>query len=331
MNATSDPCVSVVIPAYNAAAYIAEALASAQAQTLHDIEILVCDDASTDATAAIVAGIALNDPRVRYFLMPVNGGPSVARNLGFAKARGRWIALLDSDDAFVPERLERMVALAEAQQAILCSDNLMLEPIPATSEPHAMIPKSILMEPRPLELPEFIYRNVTDPVHPGLNFGFLKPIIRRDFLIANDLYYDETVRFAEDFALYLACFQAGATWWLMPEAGYRYRVRGDSITQIQTVHDLGVLRARLAALLIESLATNDPTLPSIIRRHKRVVDRCYHYRSFTDSVKSGEIRKASSELLSSPRAALLIAEEVLRQVPTIGAKLIKGGYFRTSS
>lgn len=328
---TTHPTVSVIVPAYNAAAYVGEALASAQAQTLADIEILVCDDASTDATGEVVAAVARADPRVRYLRLEVNGGPSAARNRGFDEARGRWLALLDADDVFVPERLERMLALAEARGAVLCSDNLMLVPEAAPDQARPMIPVQIVSEPRSLELAEFLHRNVADPAHPGLNYGFLKPIMRRDFIVSHGIRYDEAVRFAEDFAFYVDCFRAGATWWMMPETGYRYLVRGNSLTQVQTVHDLGVLRRRLAGLFAESVAVKDVGLSRIIQRHQRVIDRCYHYRAFTDALKEKRFGAAGAEFMESPRSARLIVEELAHQMPTISAKLLKGGYFQRTS
>ena len=115
------PAVTVVIPAWNAAAFIDEALASLAAQTLADWEALVIDDVSSDDTASRVAAFAARDPRVRALRQSVNAGPSAARNRGFAEARGRYVALLDADDAYEPTRLSDLVALAERHGADLAS------------------------------------------------------------------------------------------------------------------------------------------------------------------------------------------------------------------
>ena len=85
--AVGDPSVSVIIAAYNGAAIIEETLASLQAQTFTDFEVIVVDDGSTDATREVVA--AWPDPRVRLIAMERNGGPVIARNRGVAAARGR--------------------------------------------------------------------------------------------------------------------------------------------------------------------------------------------------------------------------------------------------
>ena len=105
------PVVSVVIAAYNGAAWLPATLGSLRDQTLADWEAIVVDDASTDDTRALVAGWP--DPRVRLVALPENGGPVRARNHGVAQAEGRYIAGLDQDDLCRPERLARQVAWLE--------------------------------------------------------------------------------------------------------------------------------------------------------------------------------------------------------------------------
>jgi teichuronic acid biosynthesis glycosyltransferase TuaG len=97
--------VSVVMPAYNAAPYIAEAIASVQAQTYQNWELLVVDDGSTDDTAAIVQHYSAIDDRIKYIYQK-NARQSRARNNGIAQAIGNYIAFLDSDDVWFPEKLQ---------------------------------------------------------------------------------------------------------------------------------------------------------------------------------------------------------------------------------
>jgi glycosyltransferase involved in cell wall biosynthesis len=107
MNAEAAPKVTVVIAAYNAERFIRQTLDSVFAQTLHDVELIVVDDGSTDATAAILSSI---DDRRLSVLRQVNGGVSVARNAGLALARAPYIFFLDADDVLLPDALQRMVA-----------------------------------------------------------------------------------------------------------------------------------------------------------------------------------------------------------------------------
>jgi len=106
------PAVSVIIPAYNRAATVAQAIRSVIAQTYQDFEILVVDDCSTDDTHGAVA--AVKDPRVRYLRHDRNRGGSAARNTGIAASTGRYIAFLDSDDEWRPEKLAKQVERFEA-------------------------------------------------------------------------------------------------------------------------------------------------------------------------------------------------------------------------
>src|SRR5437870_5545962 len=88
------PTVSVCMPVFNRARYLAQALESVLAQTFHDFEVIVCDDASTENIQQVVA--VLGDARVRYFRQPRNQGIARNRNSCLALARGRYIAWLDS-------------------------------------------------------------------------------------------------------------------------------------------------------------------------------------------------------------------------------------------
>jgi hypothetical protein len=102
-----EPLVSVVVPTYDRAALVGEAIASALAQDIDDLEVVVVDDGSTDGTREVVSRF---DSRVRY-LRQRNRGAAAARNLGVAAARGRYVAFLDSDDVWVPEKLSVELAI----------------------------------------------------------------------------------------------------------------------------------------------------------------------------------------------------------------------------
>lgn len=107
------PCVSVIMPAYNAGAYIEEAIRSVMAQTVTDWELLVLDDGSSDDTCARVAALAAEDPRIQLLPNENNLGAANTRNRGFDLCRGLHVALLDSDDRWMPEKLEKQLALLE--------------------------------------------------------------------------------------------------------------------------------------------------------------------------------------------------------------------------
>ncbi len=103
------PAVSVVIPAYNRASTIRPAIESVLRQSISDIEVIIVDDGSTDETADVAE--AMDDPRLRVLRQPHNSGAAAARNAGVAAARGALVAFQDSDDEWLPLKLEKQLAL----------------------------------------------------------------------------------------------------------------------------------------------------------------------------------------------------------------------------
>ncbi|MFG6502973.1 glycosyltransferase family 2 protein [Microbacterium sp. P05] len=112
------PTVSVIVPCYNYADYVAAAIGSALTQTGVEVDVIVVDDASTDDSAAIVAELARRDPRVRLLRHALNAGPVDTFNDGLALARGDYLVRLDADDLLTPGSLERSTALAETHPSV---------------------------------------------------------------------------------------------------------------------------------------------------------------------------------------------------------------------
>lgn len=114
----SPPLVSVILPVHNRAETILRAVDSVLAQSHAQLELLVVDDASTDGTRAALATVA--DPRLRVLTLAQNGGPAVARNQGIKQARGEWLAFQDSDDEWLPHKLQAQLAVAGDASLVLC-------------------------------------------------------------------------------------------------------------------------------------------------------------------------------------------------------------------
>ncbi len=112
------PLISVIIPTYNRAGMVKEATASVLAQTCRDFELLVVDDGSTDGTQETLAACGGN---IKALRLPARRGVSAARNAGIAAANGEWLAFLDSDDLWLPEKLERQMAFMAANPQFLLS------------------------------------------------------------------------------------------------------------------------------------------------------------------------------------------------------------------
>ena len=113
------PLVSVIMPVYNAAPVLARAVDSVLAQTLDDWELILVDDASTDASRAAIKTVTRRDPRISALFHPHNTGAAAARNTGIAQARGRYIAFMDADDEWLADKLNRQITLmAECNVAL---------------------------------------------------------------------------------------------------------------------------------------------------------------------------------------------------------------------
>src|SRR5438874_1191114 len=112
------PDVSVIIPAYNCAAYIGPAIASALSQRDVAVEVIVVDDGSTDETWHVLErfGDAIRT------LRQANAGPAAARNRGARSAAGAWLAFLDADDEWLPEKLARQLALVDERTGLVYTD-----------------------------------------------------------------------------------------------------------------------------------------------------------------------------------------------------------------
>lgn len=103
--------ISVVMPAYNAESFIEDAVNSVLAQTFEDYELIIIDDCSRDKTYELIEGFARNNSKIRVYRNEKNSGVSFTRNFGISVAKGEWIAFLDSDDMWRPEKLEKQLSL----------------------------------------------------------------------------------------------------------------------------------------------------------------------------------------------------------------------------
>lgn len=120
-----DPLVSFVMPAYNAESYLAQAIGSVLAQTFHDFECIVVDDASTDASWGIIEQYAAEDCRIVPVRNATNSLICNTLNTGIARARGKYIARMDADDWSYPDRLEKQVAFMEGHRdVVICGGTM---------------------------------------------------------------------------------------------------------------------------------------------------------------------------------------------------------------
>lgn len=150
-----EPNVSVVMPAYNCEAYIEIAIRSVMKQTYKDWELIVIDDGSTDATRSIISALAQEDERIKLICNPENIGVAKTRNRGLELSKGSFVALMDSDDMWRPEKLEKQLELAKKSGAdvVYCSYGIIDENgeklcndfiVPETTDYENMLIRSVI-------------------------------------------------------------------------------------------------------------------------------------------------------------------------------------------
>lgn len=165
--------VSVIIPVYNGERYLAEAIASALGQTHAPHEVIVIDDASTDGTAAV----AQADPRVIYDRLPVNGNTGVARNRGVELASGEWIAFLDADDTWNPDKLRMQLAHSHANgwDMAFCHARQFISPdLPPEEAAKLRIPQEVI--------PAHVAGTMLIRRRDFLHIGLFKPLQTGEFI-----------------------------------------------------------------------------------------------------------------------------------------------------
>jgi succinoglycan biosynthesis protein ExoO len=309
----ADAGVSVVIPAYNVADYLDRSVGSALAEP-ETLEVIVVDDASTDSTPETIRRLS-EDPRVRGFRLPVNGGPSAARNKGIDEARGAWIAFLDADDWFAPGRLAYLTGMAEEARADAASDDVALinegADKPWTTY-YQLTGWEQRQEGHVLSAAELCRRD-----------WILHAMFRTAWLREQALRF-HTVRAAagEDFEFYMEAMLRGVKWVTARKAMYFYLSRPGQLTRNRNI----------GAGLIESAEAlgRDPRLRRDAELSRAFDDRLDRLRAaqwvglFADALRERRWRDTGAMLARSPGRIADLAAALARR-GRIGRLLRNGG------
>ena len=219
---------SVIIAARDAENFISSAVSSALNQSLRDLEVIVVDDGSTDGTADVISALQRSDKRVVLRQNAVARGVSAARNIGISISKGEWIAVLDADDVFDSERLSVLISEAERRRLDLLADNLLLREMYSDRPDRIAYPDEWMLDVRLLTVSDFLQRD--RPSSKYQSFGYIKPVISKQFLNDVGLRYDESVWCAEDFLLYTTAILLGGRFGTTDEALYTAYLRPGSLS-----------------------------------------------------------------------------------------------------
>lgn len=206
--------VSIITPSWNSEKYIADTIRSVLAQTWQNWEMVIVDDCSSDGTVGIVEAFAKEDSRIRLLVQPENGGAGKARNRALQAATGRFIAYLDADDLWKPEKLEKQVAfMLEKQAGFSCTSYEVIDDAgsPLNKEVH-MLPQ--------VNYIGFLTHNLLQTVGIMVDTA----VVDRKYLEMPDL------RRRQDAAAWLQILKAGYDNFGMDEVLAAYRRTADSLS-----------------------------------------------------------------------------------------------------
>lgn len=308
---------SVVIPLYNSASTLPRAVKSVLRQTLEDCEILIVDDGSQDDSLAQAHAFARTSERIEVIALAENGGKSHAMNVALPRARGAWIAVLDADDWYEPNRLATLLAAGEAHGVDLVADNqrfwdagagaLVRIAFPATSGGMVLTSQAFSAGSNP---------------YAEFDYGMLKPVVRADFIRRSGLRYRENARLSEDFLFLLDFFLRGGTFYLSNEPLYNWTQPFGSISRNWTSTGAGNWRYQYRSALaahadaLRSLAPgHDPALARLVARRIRAFGRLHHLNTINRMRRSGVPQ--SRLLIEAARHPGIWPELVIRMLRTL--------------
>ncbi|WP_158914629.1 glycosyltransferase family 2 protein [Caulobacter sp. S45] len=276
------PTISVLIAAYNAEGFLHRAVESAVGQTHPPLEVIIVDDASTDATLETARLLAQRHACVRIVALSENGGPAKARNAGLDVALGDWVAILDADDAFVANRLETLNRNMGATDVDIVADNFrFFDPASDWTSGPALVD-----ERETFLIDRYNFVDHARPYNPQPDWGLLKPIFRREFLNTHNLRYPVESRHGEDFLFIVSALLLGARYQFFRNPGYLYTIRTSGMSRTRLNYQAQVDQS--VALLSLAEVRGDARMQRLLRRRISAVRRLAVERRLDDIVSGGE-------------------------------------------
>jgi len=215
--------VSIIMPAFNASKYIEESIVSAQNQTYTDWELIVVDDGSTDNTAKIVHSLKASDPRINYIYQS-NKRLGAARNTGLRFAKGKFIAFLDSDDLWMPEKLEKQLSVFNNHNVDLVYTN-----------GYKLMETTQTVENYPTKSGTYTGTQMYQMQYIGNHIPVLSVLMKREWINKIGL-HDENIHIfgCEDYDYWIRMAKNGANFYGMDEYLFKYRVHPQAMSQNHT-------------------------------------------------------------------------------------------------
>ena len=313
-----NPVVSVVMPAYNAADTLQESVRSVLSQSMGELELIVCDDASTDATPELLAKI--NDPRLKCIRNLGNLGAGRSRDRAIEQALAPWVAVIDADDVWLPERLGQLLEAAKGAPDRLIFDDIMI----CHSSTDGLVPWRVVhglgafgghgLEARDLAIEDYL-------ASPRL---LIKPLIPRAAICQSGLRHSSR-SFGEDAEYFLRLALAGVGFRYLPEPLYLYRVQPGSATA-----GAGVEQMREC---IESCAELEGWSSGVQRAFQHKIESLRHNETLyavAEHIRRGQFLLAAGQVVSDPAVLGILPRRLVRHLAYQFHRLRYGGGSRAS-
>ena len=306
------PLVSVIIASRNNANFLPECLDSVARQTLSDYEVIVVDDASDDYSRDVVAKRCEADSRITLLCNLTQCGPAQARNRALDACRGRWIAVLDSDDLMHRERLAILVQAAEESGADILADNQILFYEASGKKARPLLNQHWIRKQTIVSCDFYVESNRLRKK--GAPLGYLKPIFRRSFIEKGNIRYNPCMSIAEDYDFVLRLLLAGASFRIVPSLTYFYRRHRTSTSFrlsreniVQMLDGDTISRRNHAHQVAEDVE-------HALQRRRRSIEDALSYTDLVSKLKAGDWAAAFMHGARAPRSTLFLADPVKERV-----------------
>ncbi len=304
------PHISVIVPCHNAQAFIQRCLESAVGQSEHDLEIVVVDDASTDGSRDVVRELSAKDPRICLVERETNGGAGCARNTGIDAATGEWIAVLDADDWYDPQRLETLIRAAEKDGALIVADNQYFIS-EHSGRPWQILRDEIGPDTTRLSCDDLL---LGDRLWQSRNFGLLKPVIQRKFLLESGIRYDEEPGLGEDFYFLLKCVQRASHVLFLSKPMYFYQTHSRSLTKSLSSSQIIPLRTYhdRCSELFKGVVPD--STQALMETRGSQIETYMRYKLVVAAFREGNIKVGFLKIISDPPVLALLARALFFRV-----------------
>lgn len=293
--------ISVIISAYNAENYLAKSIESVLSQKGIVLELILVDDGSTDNTLKIMQKFAAKDSRITLVENSENIGLSAARNQGMSVASGEWITPLDADDWYGEGRLARLLEAGRRRGVEMVADDQFLISMNSNKSTRRLLSRRFRGVETMITTAEFIKETRVSPFK--MSMGYIKPLIRRDFLHDHGLGYDENLRQFIDWEMWMRCLINDARLLVIGTPGYYYvyDIPG-SVSKKKPARNIALLLKTTEQFIEAAKRKNKQEALFQLVKRKKQIQRMEAYLRISSDLKSRRVFHALASLCRAPSA-----------------------------